>query len=222
MDVSVVRRQDFGVSADVMGEAGGEFRDAFQDLSHGGVIRYEFPQRLVNAGDGGKSLGQERIPFGREAEGVVGVNALAALGQTAQALERFLNVEGAVIVGNFVARGDVTDGYFEVEAGTEARGGAGMIHEAAMIPTEDALVAPVHVRVAVRLPLQQGRKAIEQGGRDDSIELIASPGDGAHGDGARSEESIADGWAYEPEFGIWMDQAFHANAAHAEYPGRLR
>ncbi|MGA2714706.1 MAG: hypothetical protein ABSG41_16525 [Bryobacteraceae bacterium] len=77
--------------------------------------------------------------------------AAAARG-AAGALERFIEIEGAVVVGKFFSGGDVAHGDFEIQSGAEACRRAGMIDEAPVVPTENTIPAPVEIGIAESRP----------------------------------------------------------------------
>ena len=113
------------------------------------------------------------------AEGIVGHNLTPALRRTENTMEGFLEIEGAVVVGDYVARRHMfSHRDLEIEPPTEAHGGTGMIHR--HLPWsqhKNALAATVQIRIKRCLwrPLHNGGKIVERGQRNDLVELIARP-----------------------------------------------
>jgi hypothetical protein len=170
-----------------------------------GAFGDDFPERLGDGGDEKEGFAGAGVPAVAEAGEVVGLDGAAAVGGVAEAGEGDERIEGAVVVGEFLADGDVADGEFEVVAEAEAVGGAGMVEEAAVVPAENVTAAGVDVGVFLKGGLGVGREAGDLFGVELLVESIEGPDDGASGKRAGGENAPADVIIYETQFGVGVD-----------------
>ena len=64
-----------------------------------------------------------------------------------------------------------------------------MVNEAGVVPTEDTVAPPVHIRVFVRGFVGNAGERSVAGRGDDLVERIGGPGDGAFGDEFCSDDT---------------------------------
>jgi hypothetical protein len=81
-----------------------------------------------------------------------------------------------------------------------------MIYKATVIPAQNAVATAIQIGILVRLRFQQRRQRIDARRRNDPIERIARPRDGAFGNQARGEQTIPDCVAHVSKFRMRMNQ----------------
>lgn len=178
-------------------------------LGEGGLdlfaVAHDFPEGLGHGANEKKGLAGGGVPAVGEAGHVVGLHVTAAALGGAAAGKGLGGVEGAVVVGELLAGGDVADGELEVVADGEAVGGAGVVEEAPVVPAEDVAPLSIHVGIDFQLAPGVGRQGGDLLGGELLIEGVEGPDDGAFGNRAGGEDAPADERVDEPEFGMRVD-----------------
>jgi len=140
---------------------------------------HQFPKRLGNTFDIGKRGSNQVVPKSGVTYRVVRKYLATAVRCTAKTGKRFFQIESAVIVGNFFAGLNVAYGDFEIVTGTKADCRAGVIDESTVVPAENAIAAAVQIGVLESLSLHDVGHGMQHLRRNNLIEHITDPGDGA-------------------------------------------
>ena len=122
---------------------------------------------------------------------IVGLNQTAAIRHATQALERLADVQGPVVVTQFVARLDIENRNLELVAGAKAICLATVIDVASVVPAQDGGAATVCVAVAIQMRLVGSWQGVDACWCEHAIELISNPDYSPGWDRLRSNNTVA-------------------------------
>lgn len=184
--------------------AAGNFTTRFPDC-----CGQEFHQRLVHFGDVRKRSQQFFVPHLVIFDEVIRIHMLAA-GTLVLPAERLRQVQVAVVIRQLIAGVDVSHGQFEIVSRREAIGPEAVIHELAVVPTENEFACVVAkailaedllINVVVLHQLDTGEFAVE---------LVERPGHGSLGNELRRKNAVADFVVNVTQFRRWVYHRFYS------------
>ena len=164
-------------------------------------------QRLGHASELLKGGAQLVIPMHPQAQEIVRLHHFPAAGGAAGANEGFARVEGAIVVGEFLAGLDIAHGDFEFIAGSQTIRLAGVVHKTGEIPAEDKPALGIDETVFLKDRMIHRPKTGQFVGGKSLVKVIPYPGDGSPGNAPGGEDAVANVIVYETKFSIWMEHA---------------
>jgi len=138
---------------------------------------------------------------------VVGIDHFAVSAFVA-GVERFDDVERAVVVGELFAGADVAHGQLKAVGGGDAVGLEAVVHEARVVPAEDIIAVPVAVGIFIKRFAADGGKRRHLLRAEEAVERIHHPGDGAFGNVADGDNAATDLFTDPSDFCIGVQHAF--------------